>query len=169
MALDDFARRVEELHEHAHERSQTARLKAYFPVIQQALDNGLSLASILRELQAEGFTFRITGLKSALYRIRKKRITPATTGSTPGIPPSHVIETPAHDNNARSPLNVQAQTADGGQIRKGRKTMEQLRAENPTMPKIQLNKVYAQQYDQPKVTSADIEELKRKYPQKPKA
>ena len=37
------------------------------------------------------------------------------------------------------------------------------------MPKLHLNKLYAQQYDQPKVTSADIEELKRKYPQKPKA
>ena len=169
MALDDFARRVGKLHDHPHERSQTARLNAYFPVIEQALNNGLSLASILRELQAEGFTFRITGLKSALYRIRKKRTATAATGSTPGIPPSHAIDTPVHDDNARSPVNVQAQTADGGQTRKGRKTMEQLRAENPTMPKIQLNKLYAQQYDQPKVTSADIEELKRKYPQKPKA
>ena len=56
MALDDFARRVGELHDHARERSQTARLNAYFPVIEQALNNGLSLASILRELQAEGFT-----------------------------------------------------------------------------------------------------------------
>ena len=81
MALDDFARRVGKLHDHAHERSQTARLNAYFPVIEQALNNGLSLASILRELQAEGFTFRITGLKSALYRIRKKRTATATTAS----------------------------------------------------------------------------------------
>ena len=47
MALDDFARRVGELHDHARERSQTARLNAYFPVIEQALNNGLSLASIL--------------------------------------------------------------------------------------------------------------------------
>ncbi len=118
MALDDFARRVGELHNHAHERSQTARLNAYFPVIEQALNNGLSLASILRELQAEGFTFRITGLKSALYRIRKKRgLETATTGSNPGIPPSHAIDTPAHDDNARSPVNVQAQTADGGKTR----------------------------------------------------
>ena len=169
MALDDFARRVGELHDHAHERSQTARLNAYVPVIEQALNNGLSLASILRELQAEGFTFRITGLKSALYRIRKKRTATATTGSIPGIPPSNAIDTPAHDDNTRSPVNVQAQTADAGQTRKGRKTIEQLRAENPTMPKLHLNKLYAQQYDQPKVTSADIEELKRKYPQKPKS
>jgi len=169
MALDDFARRVEELHDHAHERSQTARLNAYFPVIEQALNNGLSLASILRELQAEGFTFHITGLKSALYRIRKKRTATATTDGTRGIPPSNATDTPAHDDKARSPVNVQAQTADAGQTRKGRKTIEQLRAENPTMPKIQLNKLYAQQYEQPKVTSADIEELKRKYPQKPKA
>ena len=169
MALDDFARRVGELHDHAHERSQTARLNAYFPVIEQALNNGLSLASILRELQAEGFTFRITGLKSALYRIRKKRTVTATTDGTRGIPPSNATDTPAHDDKARSPVNDQAQTADAGQTRKGRKTIEQLRAENPTMPKIQLNKLYAQQYDQPKVTSADIEELKRKYPQKPKA
>jgi len=167
MALDDFARRVGELHDHAHERSQTARLNAYFPVIEQALNNGLSLASILRELQTEGFTFRITGLKSALYRIRKKRTATAATGRTRDIPPSNAIDTLA-DDNARSPVNVQAQPEDGGQTRKGRKTMEQLRAENPTMPKIQLNKLYAQQYDQPKVTSADIEELKRKYPQKPK-
>ena len=169
MALDDFARRVEELHDRANERSQTARLNAYFPIIEQALHNGLSLASILRELQAEGFTFRITGLKSALYRIRKKRTATATTGNIPGIPPSNAIDTPAHDDNTRSPVNVQAQTADAGQTRKGRKTIEQLRAENPTMPKLHLNKLYAQQYDQPKVTSADIEELKRKYPQKPKA
>ncbi|SAL82603.1 hypothetical protein AWB68_06583 [Caballeronia choica] len=169
MALDDFARRVGELHDRANERSQTARLNAYFPIIEQALYNGLSLASILRELQAEGFTFRITGLKSALYRIRKKRTATAATGSAPGIPPSHAIDTPATDDNARSPVNVPAQTTDGGQTRKGWKTIEQLRAENPTMPKIQLNKLYAQQYDQPKVTSADLEELKRRYPPKPKA
>ncbi|MFM0363078.1 MULTISPECIES: hypothetical protein [Paraburkholderia] len=168
MALDDFARRVEQLHDNAHERSQTARLQVYFPIIDQSLKNGLSLASILRELHAEGFTFRITGLKSALYRIRKERTATAPTGSIGGTRAPHAIDTPVHDDNARSPGIAGAQAPAGDKLRKGRKTMEQLRAENPTMPKIQLNKLYAQQYDQPQVTSADIAELKRKYPQKPK-
>src|SRR5882762_2514515 len=46
----------------------------------------------------------------------------------------------------------------------GFKSTEQLRAENPTLPRTQINKLYAQQYNQPVLTADEIEDLKRKYP-----
>jgi hypothetical protein len=164
MALDDFARRVQGLHDHAHERSQTARLKAYFPVIDRALKDGLSLDSILRELRAEGFTFQLTGLKSALYRLRKNAAPVRTSTTTPALDAS----TTSADVRPSSKAVDDSDSQSGRKQKEGWKTIEQLRAEHPTMPKIQLNKLYAQQYDRPKITSADLEELKRKYAPKPK-
>ena len=92
--------------------------------------------------QAEGFTFRITGLKSALYRIRKKRTATAATGSTPGILRRTRLPRPrpGRQRQVSGQRPSPTQTADGGQTRKGWKTIEQLRAENPIMPKIQLKK-----------------------------
>jgi hypothetical protein len=38
-----------------------------------------------------------------------------------------------------------------------------LRRENPTLPGVQISKLYAQQYADPVITMDELEEMKRKY------
>jgi hypothetical protein len=45
------------------------------------------------------------------------------------------------------------------------KTFEQLQSENPHLSSMQLNRLYAEQYGEPRVSNADIDALKKKYPQ----
>lgn len=51
----------------------------------------------------------------------------------------------------------------------GIKSIEQLRAEHPTTPPMQLSKLYAQQYDRPALTAEIIDDLKRRFPHHTKA
>jgi hypothetical protein len=147
--------RLRALAQDSEARTQTARLRDVIHDVEHALRAGVGLEAVHAELIADGFTFTIAGFKSALKRIRDSsgdvQRSPATqTARSPdaGIEPGSLA--------AQTPKTADSETPDGW------KTIEQLRAEHPTMPRIQLTKLYAQQYDRPALTGAKLDELKRK-------
>lgn len=53
-------------------RSQTARLRAIFPQVEETLKAGVSRAKVLEALIVQGFSMEMKSFESALYRIRKE-------------------------------------------------------------------------------------------------
>jgi hypothetical protein len=161
MPLSDFAERIERLSAAARAQSQTARLAPYFPAIDHALANGVSLQAILDELRHEGFDFQLTGLKSALYRIRKK-MAGLPSQATPNVKDTKQAQ-PSKTADTASPRPTS--TTDEPP---GIKSVAQLQQENPFMPRLQVTKLYAQQYDRPAISNETFEEMKRKFAAKSK-
>jgi len=116
--------------------------------------------------QISGF-LRMHGVAVTLSTIAKylrKQIAsrdPATTGpavaalARTAVSPDPVSSSPqeAPDTRERAPSREPP----------GFKSVEQLRAENPALPAIQITKMYAQQYAGPGIDVAQLEEMKRKY------
>lgn len=55
-------------------RSETARLRDVVDEVEAALAAGVSRAAILEALHGQGFTMTLKSFESALYRIRKQRL-----------------------------------------------------------------------------------------------
>ncbi|MEM5386685.1 hypothetical protein VSR68_24240 [Paraburkholderia phymatum] len=141
-------------------RSKAARLRAVLPDVEAALSAGVPSAEIITALAENGLAFTPRTFHGTLYRLRKNARPP-----TPHAPRPAMNAGDAYARSTGDAPSAISMTGTTDRI----KTIEQLRAEHPTMPQFELTKLYAQQYDQPAFTSADIEELKRKYPPRPKA
>jgi hypothetical protein len=73
-------------------RSQTARLQDYLDSIESALASGVSRASVIQILSANGFDISLNSFASALRRVRQRR---AKTGAPPSrsVQSSHSLQT----------------------------------------------------------------------------
>ena len=136
-------------------RSESARLAELIEHIEAAFARGISRKDVLSRLHESGFTMSLHTFDKALYRIRKRRNAPrhqrpATVKDATAPAPSP----------APAPQAVETETLDSGRTIK---TSEQLRRENPTLPGIQISKLYAQQYADPVLTADELEAMKRKY------
>ena len=58
---------------HDPTRSQTARLQDYLDSIEAALNSGVSRASVIQILSANGFVISLNSFASALRRVRQRR------------------------------------------------------------------------------------------------
>jgi hypothetical protein len=133
--------------------SHLSSLRAFHTDIVELRVAGCTLAQIVEFLRLNGLTITL----SSVGKYLQKHAVPATSPSAP----LHALP-----RNTQTPP-VASQSAPqnpGASEPPGFKSTEQLRAENPTLPRTQINKLYAQQYNQPVLTADEIEDLKRKYP-----
>ncbi|MFM0068906.1 hypothetical protein [Paraburkholderia aspalathi] len=175
MALTDFSDRLDNLRNDVNARTQSARLRQYVPAIEKALADGIPLETI----RAEKFTLSLAGLKSALYRIRRRNKgnaqAPVNTdnhnqSSTP--PPVRTTTrapAPTASTSIDNPHTPSPESSDDlprsgvHSTLPGFRSIQDLRKQHPTMPRAKLNKLWAQQYAGPTISSEQIDELKRKY------
>ncbi|OUL84054.1 hypothetical protein [Paraburkholderia hospita] len=115
----------------------------------------MSREEVLARLHESGFTMSLRTFDKALYRIRKRRH-PARSVRRPA---SNAAPAPAPASITRSGEVGTETLSNGRTIR----SAAQLRLENPTLPDVQISKLYAQQYADPVITMDDLEEMKRKY------
>ena len=99
-------------------RSETARLRDVFDDVEIALKAGVSRATILETLHDQGFEMTAKSFESAIYRLRKKRVSSTDVQSTPSTTlPAAVIPTPsttlpASGVPSTSPLAVKITTGN---------------------------------------------------------
>jgi hypothetical protein len=159
MDNEKIAAHLRDLANNSPARGKTARLRELLPDVEAALSAGVPSTEIRAALAEHGLVLTHRTFHGTLYRLRRQACSvhelanPTTTTVAPARKQS---PHPSPPDGARTPTTARI------------KTKEQLRAENPTMPMIQLSKLYARQYDRPSLTADVIEELKRKFPQKPK-
>jgi len=139
-------------------RSQTAQLADLISHIDAALARGVPRRELLERLHQGGFTMSLPVFDNALHRIRKR------TGRTS---PRRIHNQPAPPQTPR-PVQPVAEAPPPPSTDAGIKSLDELAREFPHLPRMQLIKLEAQQYDRPTLTSAALEDLKRKYPQKSK-
>ncbi|MFM0456119.1 hypothetical protein PQR21_37610 [Paraburkholderia nemoris] len=157
-------------------RSKASHLKALLPDIEAALAARVPAADILNTLREQGLDISLRTFHGTLYRLRKTASPPGCgrkSGAAAARPSSapapvtasratapleaHKPAPPTTDAPAPAPAPAPAQTRI--------KTFEQLQSENPHLSSMQLNRIYAEQYGEPRVSNADIDALKKKYPQ----
>lgn len=136
-------------------RSESARLAELIEHVEAAFERGVSREEVLARLHESGFTMSLHTFDKALYRIRKRR-NPTRSVRRPA---DKATATPALASNTRSE-EVETETLSNGRTIK---SAAQLRRENPTLPGVQISKLYAQQYADPVITMDELEEMKRKY------
>ncbi|MDR6412225.1 UNVERIFIED_ORG: hypothetical protein ABIC62_005699 [Burkholderia sp. 1595] len=133
--------------------SHLSSLRAFHTDIVELRAAGCTLAQIVEFLRLNGLTITL----SSVGKYLQKHAVAATSLPAPPRSIPQNIRTP--------PLAPQSgPLKPGASEPPGFKSTEQLRAENPTLPRTQINKLYAQQYNQPVLTADEIEDLKRKYP-----
>ncbi|CAE6820705.1 hypothetical protein [Paraburkholderia domus] len=147
-------------------RSKVSHLKALLPDIEAALAARVPAADILNTLREQGLDISLRTFHGTLYRLRKIASTPGSgsksgaAAARPGAPPPVTASLATAPLEAHKPAppttNAPAQTRI--------KTFEQLQSENPHLSSMQLNHLYAEQYGEPRVSNADIDALKKKYP-----
>lgn len=140
-------------HDTQTRRSESARLAELIEHIEAAFARGISRQDVLSRLHESGFTMSLRTFDKALYRIRKRCNAPRQRRPSP----ANASAAPAP---ASAPQAVETETLENGRTIK---TSEQLRRENPTLPSIQISKLYAQQYADPVLTADELEAMKRKY------
>lgn len=132
--------------------AQRSSLSPFHADILELRAAGCTLAQITEFLRLNNLAVTF----STVGRYLRKYASTATASDAPGASP--VRPSGAPPVSAVTPALVD-----------GIKSIEQLRAEHPTTPQMQLSKLYAQQYDQPALTAEIIDDLKRRFPQHIKA
>ncbi|MBK3844133.1 HMG-box domain-containing protein [Paraburkholderia aspalathi] len=136
--------------------SHLSSLRAFHADILELRAAGCTLAQIVEFLRLNGLTITLSSVGKYLQKH-------AAAATSPSAPPRVLPR-----NTSTPPVVPQSSTHNPGASEPpGFKSTEQLRAENPTLPRTQINKLYAQQYNQPALTADEIEDLKRKYPPPP--
>ena len=143
--------------------AQRSSLSPYHADILELRAAGCTLAQITEFLRLNN----VNVTWSAVGRYLRKHTDAAGTSCPPadasGEPAGN--QTSRHAGSSDTPAPVAATSpVPTGREPPGFKSVDELRAEHPTMPRSQLNRLYAQQYDRPPFTAADLEELKRKCP-----
>ncbi|CAD6560704.1 hypothetical protein ACFQ3P_34880 [Paraburkholderia sabiae] len=146
-------------------RSETAQLADLIDQIDAAMARGVSRRELHARLQKRGLTMSLPVFDNALHRIRKRlgRRAPNRTHA-PLSRPAPSASTPVSAAPVRQVEPApQASTPSTSSPRTGIRTLDELAAENPHMSRMQLIKLEAQQYDQPSISSAGLDEIARKY------
>lgn len=149
-------------------RSKASHLKALLPDIEAALAARVPAADILSTLREQGLDISLRTFHGTLYRLRKTG-SPPGSGRESGAAAAHPrAQAPVTASRATAPLEAHKPArlaTDAPAPPQTRiKTFEQLQSENPHLSSMQLNRLYAEQYGEPRVTNADIDALKKKYP-----
>ncbi|HKR42616.1 MAG TPA: hypothetical protein VJU59_23575 [Paraburkholderia sp.] len=142
--------------------AQRSSLSPYHADILELRAAGCTLAQITEFLRLNN----VNVTWSAVGRYLRKHNDAAGASCAPadasGEPAGNQPSRPAGSSDTAA--SVATSSNPTGKEPPGFKSVDELRAEHPTMPRSQLNRLYAQQYDRPPFTAADLEELKRKYP-----
>jgi hypothetical protein len=146
-------------------RSETAQLADLIEQIDAAMARGVSRRELHKRLQKRGLTMSLAVFDNALHRIRKRlgRRAPNRIHAALSRPasPTRTHAPVAHVMQVASASN--APTPSTSSPRAGIRTLDELAAENPHLSRMQLIKLEAQQYDQPPVSGARLDEIARKY------
>ncbi|MFM0671553.1 hypothetical protein [Paraburkholderia sediminicola] len=158
-------------------RSKASHLKALLPDIEAALAARVPAADILNTLREQGLDISLRTFHGTLYRLRKiaspsgsgsKSDATATRPSAPAPVTASRATAPLEAHKPAPPTTdaqAQAPAPAPAPAQTRIKTFEQLQSENPHLSSMQLNRLYAEQYGEPRVSKADIDALKKKYPQ----
>ncbi|WP_233859998.1 hypothetical protein [Paraburkholderia sp. HD33-4] len=160
MDNETIAARLRDLASNSPGRGKTARLRQLLPDVEAALAAGVPANEIRAALAEYGLHLTHRTFHGTLYRLRKQ----ARSASMPQAQARTTVD-PAGESALRPTPQNGTRPSVTGQI----KSKEQLRAENPTLPMLQLSKLYAEQFGQPSINAEAIEELKRRFPQHLKA
>lgn len=151
-------------------RSKASHLKTLLPDIEAALAARVPAADILNTLREQGLDISLRTFHGTLYRLRKTASPPgsgrksgaaAARPSAPAPVTASRVTAPLEAHKPAPPTTAASAPAPA-QTRI--KTFEQLQSENPHLSSMQLNRLYAEQYGEPRVSNADIDALKKKYP-----
>ncbi len=149
-------------------RSKASHLKALLPDIEAALAARVPAADILNTLREQGLEISLRTFHGTLYRLRKIASTPGSERKSGAAAAHPSAPAPVTTSRATAPLEAHKpapRTTDAPAPAQTRiKTFEQLQSENPHLSSMQLNHLYAEQYGEPRVSNADIDALKKKYP-----
>ncbi|CAE6795923.1 hypothetical protein [Paraburkholderia haematera] len=150
-------------------RSKASHLKALLPDIEAALAARVPAADILNTLREQGLDISLRTFHGTLYRLRKTASPPGSerksgaAAARPSAPAPVIASRATAPLEAHKPAPPTTNAPAPAQTRI--KTFEQLQSENPHLSSMQLNRLYAEQYGEPRVSNADIDALKKKYPQ----
>ncbi|MDR6495203.1 putative membrane protein [Paraburkholderia terricola] len=163
MNADDYLKSIKP----AAQRSALAPFHADVLKLRAA---GCTLNQISDFLRMHGVAVTLSTIAKYLRKQIPSR-DPATTEPAAATGAQRVPAPAAPARTAVSPDPVSSSPQEAPDTRErapsreppGFKSVEQLRAENPTLPAIQITKMYAQQYAGPGIDVAQLEEMKRKY------
>jgi hypothetical protein len=150
-------------------RSKASHLRTLLPDIEAALAARIPAVDILNTLREQGLDISLRTFHGTLYRLRKTASTPGSGRKSNAAAghPSATAPVTASGATASLEAHQPAPPATPASVppQTRIKTFEQLQSENPHLSNMQLNRLYAEQYGQPSVSNADIDALKKKYPQ----
>ncbi|MFM0514312.1 hypothetical protein [Paraburkholderia sp. RL17-373-BIF-A] len=151
-------------------RSKASHLKALLPDIEAALAARVPAADILNTLREQGLDISLRTFHGTLYRLRKIASPPSSgsksgaAAARPSAPPPVTASRATAPLEAHKPAPPTTNAPAPAPAQTRIKTFEQLQSENPHLSSMQLNRLYAEQYGEPRVSNADIDALKKKYP-----
>ena len=154
-------------------RSKASHLKSLLPDIEAALAARVPAVDILNTLREQGLDISLRTFHGTLYRLRKTASPPGSERKSGAAATRPSAPAPVTASRATAPLEAHKPappTTDApapapAPAQTRIKTFEQLQSENPHLSSMQLNRLYAEQYGEPRVSNADIDALKKKYPQ----
>jgi hypothetical protein len=176
MDHEELASALRRLASTSPKRSKASHLKTLLPDTEAALAARVPAVEILNTLREQGLDISLRTFHGTLYRLRKTASTPGSGRYSGAAAARPSARAPVTASRATAPLeahkpaspttNAPAPAPAPAHTRI--KTFEQLQSENPHLSSMQLNHLYAEQYGEPRVTNADIDALKKKYPQQTK-
>jgi len=148
-------------------RSKASHLKTLLPDIEAALAARVPAVDILNTLREQGLDISLRTFHGTLYRLRKTASPPGSERKSGAAATRPSAPAPVTVSRATAPLEAHkpAPPTTDAPAQTRIKTFEQLQSENPHLSSMQLNRLYAEQYGEPRVSNADIDALKKKYPQ----
>lgn len=152
-------------------RSKASHLKTLLPDIEAALAARVPAVEILNTLREQGLDISLRTFHGTLYRLRKIASPPGSgsksgaAAARPSAPPPVTASRATAPPEAHKPAPPTTNAPAPAPAQTRIKTFEQLQSENPHLSSMQLNRLYAEQYGEPRVSNADIDALKKKYPQ----
>ncbi len=92
-------------------RSQTARLLDYLDSIETALNSGVSRASVIQILSANGFEISLSSFASALRRVRQRRARMGLRAPRSIQPSSKALAFPSNESAALGHVELDASSS----------------------------------------------------------
>lgn len=163
MNVDDYLKSIKPA-------AQRSALAPFHADLLKLRTSGCTLAQISDFLRMHGVSVTLSTIAKYLRKQFPQRVVTAenlaVATRTAQESGNHA---PASQTDSAAPTVSMPQTQPTPQVPHaskeppGFKSVEQLREENPTLPSIQITKMYAQQYAGPAIDSQQLEEIKRRY------
>ncbi|WP_321969211.1 HMG-box domain-containing protein [Paraburkholderia tropica] len=154
MNVDDYLKSIKPA-------AQRSALAPFHADLLKLRTSGCTLSQISDFLRMHGVSVTLSTIAKYLRKQFPQRV--VTAEKT--VVTTRTTQESANDAPVASSLQAQpdADEAHASREPPGLKSVEQLREENPTLPSIQITKMYAQQYAGPAIDSQQLEEIKRRY------